>query len=119
MRPAPSVLIVDRSEENREVLETALGRRGIQTRSAARASRGLQMARSEPVDLIVLDLELTATEPDELCSRFATARNRHDVPMVLLGTGRSAAGSESGEFISKPYHYAPLIRKIEEILQGK
>jgi len=115
VRAVPSVLIVDRSEENREVLETALGRRGIRTLTAAKPARGLEMVARYRPDLIVLDIEVDHTGADDLCARFAP-QDGGDVPMVLLGAVRTAAASPADEIVAKPYHYAPLIRKIEEIL---
>ena len=53
-----SVLIIDASEETREVLQTALERRGLRILAADRARRGLELARRHHPDLIVLDLEI-------------------------------------------------------------
>ncbi len=53
----PSVLIVDRSEETREVLQTALNRRGVQTYTAKHASEGVVLGRRHHPNLIILDLE--------------------------------------------------------------
>ena len=40
--------------------------------------------------------------------------------MILLGKVRrnAAATVPRGEFFAKPYHYGPLIRRIEEILDN-
>ncbi len=116
MHASPSVLIVDRSEETREVLETALGKRGIRTLSASRVHHGAEMARTQQPDLIVLDLELDRSSPDALCSKFRWNANSEGPPMVLLGSTHKRASNPRGEIVSKPYHYAPLIRRIEEIL---
>lgn len=75
------------------------------------------MARTRNPDLIVLDLEVDGSEPDVLCSRFGGNEAEAEPPMVLLGTVRPSAPNPRGEIISKPYHYAPLIRRIEEILE--
>lgn len=114
---SPSVLIVDRSEETREVLETALEKRGIRTFSASRARNGAALARSEQPDLIVLDLELDRSNPDALCSRFQKDSACERPPMVLLGSMPEPGSGRGGEFVAKPYHYGPLIRRIEEILE--
>ena len=38
-------------------------------------------------------------------------------PLVVLATARRQADRlPSGEFVAKPYHYGPLIRRIEELL---
>ncbi len=36
--------------------------------------------------------------------------------MVLLGSMRITPPNPQTEIVAKPYHYGPLIRKIEEIL---
>jgi len=110
-----SVLIVDHSEETREVLETALKRRGVRILSADRASAGLELARRHHPDLIVLDLELDDANPESLCE-FAD-HSRTPPPLVMLGSiRRGQTGLPDGEFVAKPYHYGPLIRRIEELL---
>jgi len=112
-----SVLIVDRSEETREVLATVLGRRGVRTLSAAGAPQGLRLAREHHPDLIVLDLEAVEAVGDGLSAEFADQSRADRTPLVLLGTARrSVPPLSQGEFVTKPYHYAPLIRKIEELL---
>jgi CheY-like chemotaxis protein len=115
-----SVLIVDRSEETREVLKTALERRGVRILAASRAQRGLELARQHQPDLIVLDLEVDESAPEEVCAPFTEHAQGHHTPMVVLGSLRCSApvreDGQAGEFVSKPYHYGPLIRKIEELL---
>jgi CheY-like chemotaxis protein len=136
----PSVLIVDRSEETREVLQTALERRGVHTLSARRAETGMRLARRHRPDLIVLDLELDDApcgagvspaflgEPQgdspifvDHCCATAPAKMgtvpEYQPRLILLGNLRRWRDRlPQGEFVSKPYHYGPLIRKIEELL---
>ncbi len=117
MHASPSVLIVDRSEETREVLETALEKRGIRTLSAARVHRAAEMARAQQPDLIVLDLELDRSNPGQLCAKFQTEADCQEPPMVLLGSMQRDPANPHCEIVAKPYHYGLLIRKIEEILE--
>jgi CheY-like chemotaxis protein len=113
----PSVLIVDRSEENREVLETALNRRGVQTFTAKHASEGVELGRRLCPDLVVLDLDIhnIISEQDEQPIWADLVEN--NIPIILLGNlRRNQQPIPGGEFVSKPYQYGPLIRRIEEIL---
>ncbi|NQU22833.1 MAG: hypothetical protein HQ567_16260 [Candidatus Nealsonbacteria bacterium] len=113
----PSVLIVDPSEETREVLRTALERRGVRTFLAQGAEPGLKLAQQNHPDLVVLDLELNAGEPEQLAAPFARQSRVEGTSLVMLGTLRRGRGNlPPGEFVPKPYHYGPLIRRIEEIL---
>jgi CheY-like chemotaxis protein len=130
-----SVLIVDRSEETREVLQAVLQRRGLRTLAAERAQKGLELARQHHPDLIVLDLDLEDTPAEQFSALPCGADCGTGVPpasaqtgetpapqyhprLVLLGSLRGLRNRlPEGEFVSKPYHYAPLIRKIEELLR--
>jgi hypothetical protein len=123
-----SVLIVDRSQETREVLREALGRRGLRTLQAGRAEKGLELARQHRPDLIVLDLDLDAAAAEQFsaipcdanCDAGGTPAPQsppYEPQLVLLGSLRRLGHRlPGGEFVAKPYHYGPLIRKIEELL---
>jgi DNA-binding response OmpR family regulator len=95
-----------------------LARRGVQTFSASRVRHGLQMARRFRPDVIVLDLETDESRPAQaapVAQQWLASR----VPLVLLGSLRRGAQAPGcGEFVPKPYHYGPLIRRIEGLLYG-
>ena len=113
------VLVVDRSRETHEVLETALARRGVRTYYARRAEHGLRLAEQVQPDLIVLDLELEGADPQTVHTPFADRSRQNETPLVVLGGARRVEGNSSlGEFVRKPYDYGPLVRKIEELLVG-
>ncbi len=130
-----SVLIVDRSAETREVLQTALEHRGVRTLAAGRTATGMELARRHQPDLIVLDLELDdapdclsagqafclpvgqAFLPAKRQTGMSAPQSEYQPHLVLLGNLRGWRDRlPEGEFVSKPYHYGPLIRKIEELL---
>jgi hypothetical protein len=118
------VLIVDRSEETREVLQTALERRGVRTLAAGRTEAGWELARRHHPELIVLDLDDTPgclPVEQQLApvegEAEAAAEGAYRPRLVLLGNLRGWRELlPDGEFVPKPYHYGPLIRKIEELL---
>jgi DNA-binding response OmpR family regulator len=112
-----SVLIVDRSEETREVLQTVLNRRGVRTFTAKHASEGVKLDKLHSPDLIVFDLE-TDDVNIERSHPYSRAQGKDsNTPIILLGNLRGSRPQIPGcEFVSKPYHYGPLIRRIEEML---
>jgi CheY-like chemotaxis protein len=111
------VLVVDSLEETREVLRAALEPRGVRFLAAEEAGQGLAMARRHHPDLIVLDIESADDAgfgPDEF------ARQSQSAALVILGSAlRDAAGVRCEHIVDKPYHYAPLIRKIESLLADR
>ncbi len=116
MPALPRVLIVDRSAESREVLRTLLERRGAATLEADRPERAMQLADRFQPDLIVLDAD---SDPS---AGVATDNLRHlagrtATPIVILGTLRREPGHlPPGQIVAKPYHYGPLLRKIDDLL---
>lgn len=112
-----TVLIVDQSDESREVLRTALQRRGVRIIEAVGASQGLELAEQHHPAVIVLDLEAEFTDPHEVCDQFDAQSRQQSSSLVVLGTARRYGQSlPQDQIVQKPYHYAPLVRKIEQLL---
>jgi DNA-binding response OmpR family regulator len=114
-----SVLIVDQSEENREVLRTVLERQGVQIITATRTVEGADLARRHQPDVIVLDTEYEASELGLFCGEDGKDEKNIKPSIIFLGkVRRNPMPVPRGEFFAKPYHYGPLVRRIEEILES-
>jgi DNA-binding response OmpR family regulator len=85
---------------------------------AARADDGLALARKHRPDLIVLDLELASTHDGPRPNDFAALAHGGETPVVLLGSARRETAAPPRQFVAKPYHYQPLILKIEQLLRA-
>lgn len=119
MSPRQSVLIVDRLPETREVLRTVLECRGWDIIEADAPTQGAEMVRKHHPDLVVLDLETDPVPSDYDCEAILAASDQSATPIVMLGNiRRETRISTNQAVLRKPYHYAPLIRKIEELLAG-
>jgi CheY-like chemotaxis protein len=113
----PGVLIVDRSCEAREVLRTALARLDCNIYETDRGEVAVTLAKQHNPDIIVLDLE--AHGAVEIMPESPTSVDRCDAPQwILLGTIRRHE-HQLADFVSKPYHYQPLVSKIERMLQAR
>jgi DNA-binding response OmpR family regulator len=79
----------------------------------------MELARRHHPDVIVLDLEVGTTSPEELCAPFARETEAEAARLVILGSMRGCEGGfPTGEFVAKPYHYGPLVRRIEQLLDA-
>jgi len=116
--PRSSVLIVDQSAETRQVLRTALERRGLRIFEASRADVGLELARQHHPDLIVLDMEVQPADSEASADAFAATGEGQAATIVMLGTLRRN-DQPAGQFVSKPYHFKPLVSKIEQLLAAR
>jgi DNA-binding response OmpR family regulator len=114
-----SVLIVDPCLESREVLRTVLERRGVQIYEASEGRRGLELARRHHPGVIVMDMETVPPSDAETRAGYGAESRAHHSSLVMLASARrDTAGLPDGRVVPKPYHYGPLIRTIEELLQS-
>ena len=68
-------------------------------------------------DLILLDADSDPSASGTPTSDLREAASRNHTPIVILGKLRQLHGElESGQIVTKPYHYGPLIRKIDGLL---
>jgi FixJ family two-component response regulator len=112
-----SVLIVDCSEESREVLRTVLARRGLLILEATEARAGLELARRHHPGVIVLDLETESADDDAVRAQYDAQAVCEGASLLVLGSSPRPMPPR-GASLAKPYHFAPLIRKIEELLDS-
>lgn len=116
MAARQSVLVVDSLEETHEVLRTALGDQGIEVVAARSSAHGLSLARRREMSLIVCDLESDGVS-GVLTGKLLLESAARRTPLLVLGNPRRPASGLTGcESLPKPYHYAALIRRIEELL---
>ena len=116
------VLVVDDSATIRAVLGRMLEVEGYAVTRAADGERALEMARSEPPDLIFLDIVLPGM------NGFAVLRAlRHDpltqhVPIVMISGNQQATEQfyvqrfGADDFISKPFGQAEVARSIDRLV---
>lgn len=117
MNFAPRVLIVDESSELRDVLSTLLARHGATTLEAPGPRQALQLADSHQVDLIVFDADSDHSDSGAGIDDVNALASRNGTPIVILGTVRHLPKRlASSQIVSKPYHYGPLVDKIEDLL---
>lgn len=115
MNQPASVLIVDRSADNREVLRTVLQRQGLRIFEAPEAEQGLELARTHQPDVIVLDDECDASAPGQFTTECDARAGEHSPRLVILGRIHTGSGSQAARQIAKPYHFAPLVHTIQQL----
>lgn len=118
MQHSQRVLIVDESAECREVLRTLIERSGVETVEAVTAAEGLEAFRTAAPDLVVLDLA-EDIQGRGSSAELQDAAGKSATPIVILGTARLAPAGRGVHYVQKPYHFAPLIRRIEGLLSAR
>jgi CheY-like chemotaxis protein len=112
------VLIADSSAESREVLRLLLELCGVRTLEAEHSRTANRLVGQFQPDVIVFDAETEPDSADAAVSDIRQATGRNDRPIVILGKVRQLRGPPTDQFVAKPYHYGPLIRKIHGLLDA-
>jgi len=114
------VLVVEDERTLLETLEYNLAHQGYQVFTAENGRDGLDIARSELPDLIVLDLMLPGIDGFEVCRIL---RRELSVPIIML-TARSEevdkiVGLEMGadDYLTKPFNPRELVARVRAILR--
>ena len=116
------VLLVEDNEMNRDMLSRRLIRRGFQVVFAMDGQQGVDLARSERPDIILMDMSLPVIDGWEATRRVKADDVTRSVPVIGL-TAHAMAGDrekaiEAGcdDYDTKPVELDRLIGKIERLL---
>jgi DNA-binding response OmpR family regulator len=114
------ILVVDDDPKTAASIRLYLEREGYETVVAHGGRRALELARSEPPDLLVLDLMLPEIDGFEICRAL---RAESSVPIVML-TARTTEedklrGLDLGadDYIAKPFSPRELVARVRAVLR--
>jgi two-component system alkaline phosphatase synthesis response regulator PhoP len=115
-----TILVVDDEPKIVKLARDYLEKNGFQVRTAGDGTLALNIARQEPLDLVVLDLNLPGLDGLEVCRRLRTTS---DVPIIML-TARieetdRLIGLELGadDYITKPFSPRELVARVRAVLR--
>src|SRR6516165_10669547 len=116
------VLLVDDDEMGCDMLSRRLIRRGFEVIVAVDGKQGIEAARREKPDIILMDLSLPVVDGWEATRRVKSDDATRGVPVIAL-TARAMIGDrekaiEAGcdDYDTKPVEFDRLIGKIERLL---
>src|SRR5262249_25639730 len=87
----PKILLVEDNEMNRDMLSRRLERRGFQVVIAVDGQQGVDLARSETPDLILMDMSLPVLDGWEATRQLKGAAETRAIPIIAL-TAHAMAG---------------------------
>jgi two-component system response regulator MprA len=118
----PSVLVVDDEPGILDFVEMGLAQDGIDVIRATSAAAGIELARSEGPDLMIIDVGLPDGDGFDLLARV---RAESDVPVIML-TARGTIedrvrGLDMGadDYVAKPFHFAELLARVRAHLRRR
>jgi two-component system, cell cycle response regulator DivK len=116
------VLLVEDNEMNRDMLSRRLTRRGFEVIFAVDGQQGVDLARTERPDIILMDMSLPVLDGWEATRRVKADDATRSVPVIGLtahamsGDREKAIEAGCDDYDTKPVELDRLIGKIERLL---
>ena len=119
------ILVVDDEPDIVETLSFRLEAAGYDVISASDGLEGLEKARSEEPDLIILDLMLPKMDGYQVCRLLKFDEKYSNIPVLML-TARTQetdkiTGLKTGadEYMTKPFDSQQLLGTVKDMLAAK
>ncbi|MEM7332379.1 MAG: response regulator transcription factor [Chloroflexota bacterium] len=114
------ILAIEDEERIRQFLQRGLSFEGYRVDTAADGQLGLELARENPPDLVLLDLMLPGMDGLEVCRRI---RAVSDVPILMLTAKETiedrVTGLDAGadDYLVKPFAFDELMARVRALLR--
>ena len=118
-----SILVIEDESDLRRILEVNLAQAGHNVLLSGSGGAGIELARGQHPDLVLLDLMLPDVPGTEVCRALKRDPSTRDAAVVML-TARTeevdrVVGMELGadDYVTKPFSMRELLLRIEAILR--
>jgi two-component system cell cycle response regulator DivK len=119
---ARRILIVEDTEDNRQIMRDLLGGAGFELLEAYDGEEGVAMAGEHKPDLILMDFQLPILDGYEATRRIRANPSTKDIPIIAV-TSYALSGDEAkamsvgcSGYVAKPFSPRKLLAKIREFL---
>ena len=124
--PPRTVLYIEDNAVNVLLMEAMLARLpGLRVLSALLPLPGLDLARSERPDLILLDIQLPGIDGYEVLRRLRAHDDTRSIPVVAVSANAMQADIDAGlaaglaAYLTKPIDLEHLLDTVQRVLSGR
>jgi two-component system, cell cycle response regulator DivK len=116
------ILIVEDTEDNRQILRDLLTAAGYELLEAVDGAAGVAMAAKHKPDLVLMDIQLPLVDGYEATRRIKADPTLQHIPIVavtsyaLSGDEDKARAAGCDGYIAKPFSPRQLLAKVRELL---
>jgi signal transduction histidine kinase len=113
-----SILVVDDTVENLQLLSRLLRAHGYEARPVTNGRDALLAARSDPPELVLLDVSMPEVDGYEVCARLKESTDLREIPVIFLTALNSTADKvrafEAGgaDYVTKPFQIDEVLARI-------
>lgn len=118
----PRILIIEDNQDNREALARRLERRGFDVVAAVDGQQGVDMAKAERPDLILMDMNMPVLDGWRASQLIRDDPQTSELPIIgltahaLAGDREKALQAGCSDYHTKPVDFPRLLEQIEALL---
>lgn len=115
-----TILVADDEQEILELLTDYLEAEGYTVLGAPDGTRALDLARSQPVDCLILDVMMPGLNGFEVCKQL---RETQDLPILFLSARQTdvdkirGLGLGGDDYIGKPFSPGEVVARVKALLR--
>ena len=116
------ILVVEDQDSIRRMIEALVQARGYEVTAVASGTKAIDVAATEPPDLVLLDLMLPGQyDGFEVCRRLRHDPSTRDVPVVIISaledqeSRTKAADAGATAYYTKPFSPIALLKEIDRL----
>jgi len=114
-----TILVIDDESHELTLLTVALTRRGYRVQQADNGPLGLELARSAPPDLILLDIMMPDMDGYQVCRRLKEDAKTGDIPVIVISALErvddkiEAFSAGAVDYIPKPFVVSEMLARVK------
>ena len=116
------ILVIDDEPENTDIISTFLKGAGYEVIAENSGVLGVEKAKSQKPDLIILDIIMPYMDGYEVCEELKKSKQTEKIPVLFL-TGKDAQSDEGRSFrsggdlfVKKPFSCERLLEIVKIVL---
>jgi len=119
----PNVIIVDDTPANLQLLTGMLKERGYKVRPVPSGKLALQAAKSDPPDLILLDIMMPEMDGYEVCERLKADEKLREISVIFISALNEtmdkvrAFGVGGVDYVTKPFQFEEVAARVSTHLE--
>ncbi|GAB4352689.1 MAG: hypothetical protein Fur0042_21290 [Cyanophyceae cyanobacterium] len=113
-----TILVVDDTLENLQVLTALLRQHGYRVRQASSGRMALMTVQANPPDLVLLDISMPQMDGYALCQALKENPQSADIPVIFLSARDDSAAKVHGfrvggaDYITKPFQVEEVLARV-------
>lgn len=118
------ILVVDDDKNNQYLISVILRKNGFDVVIAGDGFEGVEAAKKQPVDLVIMDLKMPGMDGYKAAMGIRRLEDYQSVPIIALtsyamaGDKKKALAAGCDEYMSKPINPETFMNEIRKYLEG-